>query len=136
LLADDVRRFLANQLDERRTPSNASQLAGALRSYLRYRTTCGDQVGALTAVISNPVHWKLAKRPVAKPGHEAELKKRTLTNLYNARPAWLDMAHKQLDQAVAAASGWSDYMPEMPAEEILCRLLALNLNRAARPAST
>ena len=26
------------------------------------------------------------KRPVAKPGHEADLKKRTLTNLYNARP--------------------------------------------------
>jgi hypothetical protein len=25
-------------------------------------------------------------RPMAKPGHEAELKKRTLTNLYNARP--------------------------------------------------
>lgn len=31
-------------------------------------------------------------RPVAKPGHEADLKKRTLTNLYNARPAWLDNA--------------------------------------------
>ena len=42
-------------------------------------------------------------RIVAKPGHEAELKKRTLTNLYNARPAWLDNAHKALDAAVAAA---------------------------------
>ncbi len=70
------------------------------------------------------------KRPVAKPGHEAELKKRTLTNLYNARPAWLDLAHKQLDQAVAAAYGWADYTPEMPDEEILRRLLALNLARA------
>ena len=70
------------------------------------------------------------KRPLAKPGHEAELKKRTLTNLYNARPAWLDMAHKQLDQAVAAAYGWTDYTPEMPDEEILRRLLALNLDRA------
>ena len=47
------------------------------------------------------------KRPVAKPGHEADLKKRTLTNLYNARPAWLDMAHKALDRAVAAAYGWA-----------------------------
>ncbi len=28
-------------------------------------------------------------RPVAKPGHEADLKKRTLTNLYNARPPGL-----------------------------------------------
>jgi len=69
-------------------------------------------------------------RPLAKPGHEAELKKRTLTNLYNARPAWLDMAHKQLDQAVAAAYGWTDYTPEMADEEILRRLLALNLERA------
>ncbi len=49
------------------------------------------------------------KRPVAKPGHEADLKKRTLTNLYNARPAWLDLAHKALDKAVAAAYGWPDY---------------------------
>ena len=74
------------------------------------------------------------QRPVAKPGHEADLKKRTLTNLYNARPAWLDLAHKQLDQAVAAAYGWSDYSPEMPDEEILRRLLALNLERAAASA--
>lgn len=70
------------------------------------------------------------KRPVAKPGHEADLKKRTLTNLYNQRPAWLDLAHKQLDQAVAAAYGWTDYTPETPDEEILRRLLALNLERA------
>ena len=53
----------------------------------------------------------------AKPGHEADLKKRTLTNLYNARPAWLDMAHKALDQAVAAAYDWPDYTPAMPDEE-------------------
>jgi len=69
------------------------------------------------------------KRPVAKPGHEADLKKRTLTNLYNARPAWLDLAHKELDKAVAAAYGWADYSPEMPDDEILRRLLALNLAR-------
>jgi hypothetical protein len=29
---------------------------------------------------------RFPKRPVARPGHEADLKKRTLTNLYNARP--------------------------------------------------
>ena len=72
------------------------------------------------------------KRPVAKSGHEAELKKRTLTNLYNARPAWLDMAHKTLDVAVAEAYGWADYTPNMPDEEILRRLLALNLERSAK----
>ena len=49
----------------------------------------------------------------AKPGlSEADLqalKKRTLTNLYNQRPAWLVMAHERLDAAVAAAYGWIDY---------------------------
>ena len=70
------------------------------------------------------------KRPVAKPGHEADLKKRTLTNLYNARPAWLAMAHEALDHAVAAAYGWDDVTPALPDEEILRRLLALNQSRA------
>jgi type II restriction/modification system DNA methylase subunit YeeA len=69
------------------------------------------------------------KRPVAKPGFEAELKKRTLTNLYNQRPAWLDMAHKNLDKAVATAYGWTDYTPEMPDDEILARLFRLNQER-------
>ncbi len=66
-------------------------------------------------------------RPAAKPGFESELNKRTLTNLYNARPAWLDNAHKTLDAAVANAYGWNDYTPDMPDEEILRRLLVLNL---------
>jgi len=70
------------------------------------------------------------RRPVAKPGHEAELKKRTLTNLYNARPTWLNLAHQALDKAVAAAYDWFDYTPETPDDEILRRLLALNLQRA------
>jgi hypothetical protein len=68
---------------------------------------------------------------VVKPGHEAELKKRTLTNLYNGRPAWLERAHQELDKAVAAAYDWADYTPEMPDDEILRRLLALNRQRAA-----
>lgn len=69
-------------------------------------------------------------RAVAKPGKEAELKKRTLTNLYNERPDWLEKAHQAIDVAVAAAYGWTDYTPEMPDEEILRRLLALNLQRS------
>ncbi|MDD5139534.1 MAG: hypothetical protein PHY43_04640 [Verrucomicrobiales bacterium] len=39
----------------------------------------------------------------------AKLKKRTLTNLYNEHPAWLDLAHKTLDAAVATAYGWNDF---------------------------
>ena len=59
---------------------------------------------------------------------ESELKKRTLTNLYNARPTWLQLAHEQLDKAVLDAYGWPDDLAD---PEILERLLALNLERAA-----
>jgi hypothetical protein len=38
----------------------------------------------------------------------AGLKKRTLTNLHNAGPAWLAAAHTALDRAVWAAYGWDD----------------------------
>ena len=54
------------------------------------------------------------------------LEKRTLTNLYNARPDWLDAAHRQLDAAVLDAYGWSRDLAD---EDILARLLALNLER-------
>jgi len=74
-------------------------------------------------------------RIVAKAGHEAELAKRTLTNLYNQRPAWLAQAHAALDAAVAAAYGWADYTAAMPDEEILRRLLALNRERSAAEAA-
>lgn len=60
------------------------------------------------------------------------LKKRTLTNLYNERPAWLDHAHAELDSAVAAAYGWEeDWAAGMDDEEILKRLFDLNQKRAA-----
>ncbi len=62
------------------------------------------------------------------PSAAAILKTRTLTNLYNERPAWLDNAHRDLDAAVAAAYGWPADISE---EEALARLLALNLERAA-----
>lgn len=54
----------------------------------------------------------------------AQLKHRTLTGLYNARPTWLDQAHRKLDATVAAAYGWA---PEMSDDDILAALLALNL---------
>lgn len=69
---DDVRQFIATRLAEHQTASNASHHAAALRSYLRYRATCGDQVGKLAAVISNPVHWKLATLPRALKPDEAD----------------------------------------------------------------
>jgi site-specific recombinase XerD len=72
LRPDDVRQFLAGQLERHRTASNASRVTAALRSYFRYRATCGDQVGKLTAVILNPVHWKLASLPRALAPDEIE----------------------------------------------------------------
>lgn len=70
-------------------------------------------------------------RVVPRPGHEDELAKRTLTKLYNERPAWLVRAHEAIDAAVAAAYGWTDYTPAVTEEEILGRLLALNHKRAS-----
>ncbi len=57
-----------------------------------------------------------------------QLRRRTLTNLYNDYPSWLANAHAILDAAVADAYGWP---PDLPAAEALQRLLALNLERAA-----
>lgn len=57
-----------------------------------------------------------------------ELKKRTLTHLYNARPTWLADAHRKLDEAVFAAYGWPATLTDA---EVLKRLLALNHARAA-----
>jgi type II restriction/modification system DNA methylase subunit YeeA len=72
-----------------------------------------------------------------------QLKKRTLTNLYNDRPTWLSNAHRELDRAVVAAYGWPEAMadrlqPENPdsadrkaaEEDVLGRLLVLNVARS------
>ncbi|HEY5310967.1 MAG TPA: DNA methyltransferase [Pirellulales bacterium] len=60
-----------------------------------------------------------------------KLAKRTLTNLYNERPTWLDFAHKKLDAAVFDAYGWP---ADLSDDDLLARLLALNLQRAAAEA--
>ena len=98
-----------------------------------------QRLNALRENWLNPVEWVdrvpevvpgYPDRIIPKSGHEKDLKARTLTNLYNQRPRWLDQAHQALDAAVATAYGWDDYNPDMPDEEILARLLALNLARA------
>ncbi len=60
-----------------------------------------------------------------------KLAKRTLTNLYNERPTWLDLIHKRLDAAVFAAYGWPANLSD---DDLLAKLLALNLERAAAQA--
>jgi len=56
-----------------------------------------------------------------------ELPRRTLTNLYNARPGWLENAHRALDAAVCDAY---NFPHDLTDDEILARLLALNAERA------
>ena len=60
---------------------------------------------------------------------EAELRKRTLTNIYSARPAWMANAHAVLDRAVFAAYGWPE---EFGDEGIPKNLSALDPERSAR----
>ena len=63
---------------------------------------------------------------------ERVLKERTLTNLYNERPTWLANLHETIDAAVFAAYGWPETPNELGEEELLERLLALNLARAGQ----
>lgn len=58
---------------------------------------------------------------------ETELKKRTLTDLYNAKPEWLQYAHRELDEAVAAAYGWEWPLSD---DDLLKRLFELNQQRS------
>jgi hypothetical protein len=58
---------------------------------------------------------------------EADLKQRTLTNLYNRHLTWLAQAHEKLDRAVLAAYGWPHDIDD---DTLLAKLLALNLERA------
>jgi hypothetical protein len=60
-----------------------------------------------------------------------KLAKRTLTNLYNERPTWLEVAHRRLDAAVFAAYGWDAAMDD---EALLAALLELNQRRAVTDA--
>jgi len=57
-----------------------------------------------------------------------DLKNRTLTNLYNENPTWLQDRHRELDEAVFAAYGWPK---ELTDQEIVTRLLQLNAERSA-----
>lgn len=87
----------------------------------------------------------VVREPEVVPGYPArilpkdeeaakELKKRTLTILYNSRPQWLVNAHAALDVAVADAYEWGeDWRAErLNDDEILARLFALNQTRSAK----
>ncbi len=115
------------------TNSHAAAIAAAAKRLNELRTNWlnpPEWVDVVPEVVAG-----YPDRIIAKPEFAKAIKERTLTNLYNARAKgeaqWLSDAHRALDAAVAAAYGWTDYTPAMADEEILRRLLALNLARAA-----
>ncbi len=103
---------------------------------------------AARAIVKAREHWLnppelVTRTPEVVPGFpdrllprnaaaETTLRDRTLTKLYNQRGvpqgAWLDNLHRALDEAVAAAYGWP---ADLSNDEVLARLLALNLERDA-----
>jgi hypothetical protein len=99
---------------------------------------------------------------MAAAAKDVNLKRRTLTNLYNERPTWLKLAHLKLDQAVLTAYAavdpegqwnadwaqvWQDTGAGQPLtadhalaarraeidQKVLANLLRLNLARAGQP---
>jgi integrase/recombinase XerC len=84
LQPEDVRRFIAEQLESVDTTSNAVTIASTLRAYLRYRASCGDAVQPLLAVIASPAHWSLASLP---RGLKPEVVDRLLNSFTDALPS-------------------------------------------------
>ncbi|QLQ24643.1 MAG: tyrosine-type recombinase/integrase [Dechloromonas sp.] len=70
LQPQDIRRFVAEQLELRNTISNAVTINAALRGYLRWRATYGDSVQALLGVIASPANWTHASLPRALQSSE------------------------------------------------------------------
>lgn len=104
--------------------THAKAIAAAARNLNQLRS---NWLAPSELVITSPdVSPNLPSRVLPKDAQAAaELKRRTLTNLYNARPNWLKHAHEELDKAVAAAYGF----PADISEDAALTLLA-KLNRA------
>ena len=81
-------------------------------------------------ISGRPSHRPLREARRAQPrlARSARRQLRTLTNLYNERPAWLRGIHARLDAAVLAAHGW----PADIDDDLHERLLARNRERAER----
>ena len=78
---------------------------------------------------------------MAMAARDPELKRRTLTNLYNERPTWLRLAHRELDRAVLGAyaavdaeGGWSEDWAQVWADSGAGQALAADHPQAARRA--
>lgn len=94
-----------------------------MAAYLYYHRHKRAEKAAQTTTRRQPVkrkgsvsdHFRDRSAPLSKPAR-------------SARPAWLDHAHKALDEAVAEAYGWGDdwRAGKLTDDEILARLFRLN----------
>jgi len=66
-------------------------------------------------------NWLNGDNPLNKKARDC-----TLTQLYNQRPTWLELAHEKVDNAVLDAYRWPSNISD---EEIILNLLILNENR-------
>lgn len=122
-----------------------ADLPAAVRPHAEAIARAAHRLHTLREAWLNPPEWTervpevvplgMARSPypdriVARAGHEAELAKRTLTNLYNDPPTWLVRAHASLDAAVASAYGWPESVSDLSDDELLRRLLGLNQQRS------
>lgn len=136
-----------------------ADLAGPLRDAAAHIASAAHSLDTLRQRWLNPPEWtsrvsevvplgmeqspypdRIEPRPGISEADRKALDKRTLTNLYNQRPAWLAVAHKALDLAVAAAYAlgdkegtafWCGFNADTPDDALLARLLTLNLQRTA-----
>ena len=104
--------------------------------YLIFRQCLLEEI---IGILATAVHYRLrikhstAIGDAARALHETRQSaldgdpKLALTALYNKRPTWLQHRHEDLDRAVLDAYGWPEDLAD---EELLERLLALNLERA------
>ena len=117
-----IREVAATQADPRgaRIDQAAKQLDRLRRAWLNP----SDLVEAEPEVVPGYPDRILSKSAAAA----SALKERTLTNLHNKPPRWLDDAQAELDRAVAAAYGWPE---DIAIDDALTRLVALNGTRAA-----
>lgn len=82
--ANRLRRFVAERAD-RWSPASLGTLAGALRSYLRYRGALGDDVVTLLPVITSPAQWRLSALPETLSADEIEC---VLASFGPSLPSW------------------------------------------------
>jgi len=74
--ACDLRQFIEETL-QRWSPASANVLVGTLRSYLRFRALCGDQVDHLLPVVTSPANWRLSALPeILSPTEVAQILER------------------------------------------------------------